>query len=320
VIYNPVDFIFFIMGLVKRALRALIRPSRFSYNRSAIPFQVSVGGFGKFLRFPVTFTNRRGERLVGSVYSSDRTTPFHGGPCVLYLHGNAASQLEAQFLVPNLCPHGIFVASFDFAGCGCSDGDYLSLGKHERDDAELVLNSLTRIFGFESFVVWGRSRGAATALLVHHPPVVGRVCDSPFTSVRDVCKAFGKRVGVPKAIVKAALWYLRRKVRSKAHFDFTEIAPIETHNGHSDIPILFGHAANDAFIPFEHSKRLYEHYPNPDKTLLELPGGHNTRRDADWILAGVGFCLGRLRVEMPEPLIFAATTIFAESAMARILA
>jgi pimeloyl-ACP methyl ester carboxylesterase len=266
------------------------------------------------------FTNRRGERLFGSIYSSDRTTPFHGGPCVLYLHGSASSQLEAQFLVPNLCPHGIFVVSFDFAGCGCSDGEYISLGKHEHEDAELVINSLSRIFGLGPFVIWGRSMGAATALLVNHPKVVGRVCDSPFTSVRDVCKALGKRIGVPKAVVNAAVWYLRKKVRSKAHFDFTEIAPIATDNGDLEVPVLFGHAPDDVVVPFEHSKRLCEHYANPDKMLMKLPGGHNTRRDDTWIQAGVGFCLSRLRVDMLDPPISVAATIFDAHAMARIFA
>jgi pimeloyl-ACP methyl ester carboxylesterase len=305
---------------MKYALQALIRPSRFSYHRAAIPLTISIRNFGNFHRYPITFTNRRQERLFGSIYSSDRITPFHGGPCVLYLHGNTSSQLEAQFLVPNLCPYGVFVASFDFAGCGCSDGEYISLGKHEHEDAEFVIHSLSRIFGFGPFVVWGRSMGAATTLLVNHPKVVGRVCDSPFTSVRDVCKDLGKRVGVPKMIVNMALRRLRKKVLSKANFDFSETAPIATENGDLEVPVLFGHAAEDTVIPFEHSKRLYEHYANPDKILMKLPGGHNTRRDEIWIRFGVGFCLGSLHVDIPDPPISVATTIFNDDAMSRIYA
>jgi pimeloyl-ACP methyl ester carboxylesterase len=108
-----------------------------------------------------------------------------GGPCVVYMHGNASSQWEGQFLIPNLCPRGIAVFCFDFAGCGASDGEFISLGHFETMDVEFLLQSLLETFRLGPFVLWGRSMGAATSLLVRHPAVVGIVVDSAYTSIPD---------------------------------------------------------------------------------------------------------------------------------------
>jgi pimeloyl-ACP methyl ester carboxylesterase len=116
------------MSLTRRAIDALIRPPRTTYNLHAVPLRLQADDDTTFGRLPVSFHNARGQTLVGSIYHSASVSPLQGGPCVVYLHGNASSQLEGQFLVPNLCPRGVFVFCFDFAGCGCSDGDYVSLG------------------------------------------------------------------------------------------------------------------------------------------------------------------------------------------------
>ena len=44
-------------------------------------------------------------------------------PCVVYLHGNCSSRLEALSTLPVLLPFNITVFSLDFAGSGLSDGE-----------------------------------------------------------------------------------------------------------------------------------------------------------------------------------------------------
>ena len=61
-------------------------------------------------------------------------------PCVIYLHGNSSGRPEALPIVDLMIPLEISVFTFDFAGCGMSDGEYISLGWHERDDLELVID------------------------------------------------------------------------------------------------------------------------------------------------------------------------------------
>ena len=282
--------------MIERAVNAVIRPPRMDYDDLEIPLVVEADDGRTFIRYPATFRNQRGETLVGSIYHAIDRPPFDGGPCVVYLHGNASSQLEGQFLVPNLCPLGIFVFCFDFAGCGCSGGKYVSLGWFEREDTEFLLNILHRTFHLGPFVLWGRSMGAATALLVKSPLLVGRVIDSAFTSVRDMCSAVAVSMKLPKVFVPAAMWFLKKKVLSAAKFNFDEVAPINVDNEGTEVPAVFGHAEKDQFIPFEQCKRLYEHYQNSSKYLMVLPGGHNSKRKIEWIQLGVFFCLEQFHI------------------------
>ena len=285
--------------MIEKAVNAVIRPPRMDYFDEDIPLILEADDDRTFIRYPVTFRNRRSETLVGSIYHAIDHPPFEGGPCVLYLHGNASSQLEGQFLVPNLCPHGIFVFCFDFAGCGCSGGKYVSLGWFEKEDTEFLLDVLQRTFRLGPFVLWGRSMGASTALLVKHPLLVGRVIDSAFTSVRDMCSAVAVSMKLPKVFVPAAMWFLKKKVLSAAKFDFDAVAPIQVDNAGCEVPAVFGHAEKDQFIPFEQCQRLYNHYQSPLKYLMILPGGHNSKRKIEWIQLGVFFCLEQFKIN-PE--------------------
>ena len=60
-------------------------------------------------------------------------------PCVIYLHGNSSGRPETLQIVDLMIPLGVSVFTFDFSGCGMSEGEYISLGWHERDDLELVI-------------------------------------------------------------------------------------------------------------------------------------------------------------------------------------
>lgn len=63
-------------------------------------------------------------------------------PCVIYMHGNASSRLEAFNAAYTLLPENVTVFTFDFSGCGLSEGDYISLGWHEKDDLQVVIDYL----------------------------------------------------------------------------------------------------------------------------------------------------------------------------------
>ncbi len=78
-------------------------------------------------------------------------------PCVIYLHGNSGSRLDAADALHTLLPHGVTgknmpnaillcafeteilvfllycaVFTFDFSGSGASQGEYVSLGHFEK--------------------------------------------------------------------------------------------------------------------------------------------------------------------------------------------
>lgn len=84
-----------------------------------------------------------------------------------------------------LLPLNITLFTFDFAGCGMSEGEFVSLGWHEREDLEIVVNYLRKERNVSTIGLWGRSMGAVTALLYgdNDPSIAGMVLDSPFSNL-----------------------------------------------------------------------------------------------------------------------------------------
>ncbi|KAH0790468.1 Clan SC, family S9, unassigned serine peptidase [Histomonas meleagridis] len=166
-------------NLIQIAINAVIRPPRQHYNLEDIPL-VFESGDKRFLRIPISFVNSRNQEIVGSLYHSIESDPMNSSKCVIYLHGNVSSQLEGQFLIPNICVKDIYLFCFDFAGCGNSEGEYVSLGYFEKQDIEFLMGRLNQTFDIQSFVLWGRSMGASSALLVKSPFLSGVISDSSF--------------------------------------------------------------------------------------------------------------------------------------------
>lgn len=145
--------------------------------------------------------------------------------------------------------------------------------------------------------------GASTSLLVKNEHVVGRVVDSAFTSVRDMCAAIATNMQLPGVFVSVVLWYLKKKVSQEASFDIDSVAPILVDNGNDEVPAVFGHAEDDQFIPVAHCRQLHEHYAGKPKYIMFLEDGHNGKRPLAWISLGVSFCLERFGIAVDNPVI-----------------
>jgi len=65
-------------------------------------------------------------------------------PCVIYMHGNCSSRVEALTILRSILPMEITVFCFDFSGSGKSGGDYISLGWYEREDLKTVVDYLRK--------------------------------------------------------------------------------------------------------------------------------------------------------------------------------
>jgi len=66
--------------------------------------------------------------------------------------------------IEKLLPMGLSVFSFDFAGCGMSEGESISLGYFEKDDIACVVSFLRKIPKMGKIGLWGRSMGAVSCL------------------------------------------------------------------------------------------------------------------------------------------------------------
>ena len=69
-------------------------------------------------------------------------------PCVIYMHGNSSSRLEALSSLSLVLSIGCTLLSFDFSGSGHSEGEYVSLGAFEKDDLQVSLSVIVIVVGF----------------------------------------------------------------------------------------------------------------------------------------------------------------------------
>mgnify|MGYP000891258586 CR=1 FL=1 len=108
----------------------------------------------------------------------------------------------------SLLPNNITVFCFDFAGCGLSEGKYISLGYYERDDVEVAVNYLRNSKRVSTIGLWGRSMGAVTALMYsdRDPSIAGLVLDSPFSNLEQLARELAARHSkIPGMFVSAAI-------------------------------------------------------------------------------------------------------------------
>lgn len=167
--------------LIKQSYQALvnaiIRPPRCSYEMSQLG-PCSFNFCGKlFERHDFCLRNPRGLKFECSMWEpvlKDRQNSII--PCVIYMHGNSSSRLEALPALSLVLSLGASLLSFDFSGSGKSEGDYVSLGAFEKDDLQCVVEYLRATGTTSTIALWGRSMGAATALLhgERDPSIVSR--------------------------------------------------------------------------------------------------------------------------------------------------
>ncbi|CAD8063323.1 unnamed protein product [Paramecium primaurelia] len=261
--------------------KAIIRPPRDNeYTEQDLgPSQFKIQGV-LIKRTDFQIKNKRGLKLECSFFEPVKK-PCEQLPCVIYLHGNSSSRLECLPSLDGLLQQYIQVFSFDFAGCGKSEGEYISLGWYERDDVEVVVDWLRQSNKVSTIGLWGRSMGAVTALMHadRDPSIAGLVLDSAFSNLKTLAEELAKQYAqkVPSFAISAGLSMIRKTIQSKANFDIENINPLKNHVSKAFIPAFFIAADEDTFVLPHHTKKLHEAYAG-DKNISIVPGDHNSKR------------------------------------------
>lgn len=271
----------------------VIRPPRLTYTtRQLGPREFTVAGVAASRR-DVCLRTPRGTKLECSHYVplQDSGETIRKIPVVIYLHGNSSSRLEAANLVGTLISQRISLFCFDAAGCGLSEGEYVSLGWYERDDLAMVIEYLRQSPVCGPLGIWGRSMGAATALLHadRDSSIGAMLLDSPFADFGQLAEELLQHermpVSLPGWLVGAVLELMRARIRALADFDVMDLKPIE-HARRSCVPALFVHGRDDTLISPAHSHMLFEAYSG-DREFITVAGTHNTPRSR----AAVGYAV-----------------------------
>ena len=207
-------------------------------------------------------------------------------PVVIYLHGNSSSRIEGLQMSNILLKNDINLFVFDFAGSGLSEGKYISLGYHESNDLENVINFVEKIEGVGNIGIWGRSMGAATTMIyAHKNKRIKVIClDSPFADFMRLAKEMVlSQITLPNFLIVGMLKIIGSTIYDKNGLDIEKLRPIDSAPKTFQ-PVFFIHAKNDKLINVNHSIDLYKKYGGKDKKIKILDrGGHNTKRNEEII-------------------------------------
>jgi len=263
-------------------VNAIIRPPRADYKMEALGPPAFTFCGRRFTRTDFALNTKRGLSLQCSHWEPVERTSVRI-PCVIYMHGNSSARVEVIPQLSYLLSLGLAVFSFDFAGSGKSDGEYVSLGYYEREDLMCVIAHLRATNVVSTIALWGRSMGAATALMHgdRDPSIACMILDSPFADLTQLAEEMvekGKEQGVnvPNFVVAFAIRMIRGSVKRQADFDIRFISPI-THADKCFIPALFVAGEHDDFINKRHSEAIHNKYAG-DKNLIVVEGDHNSPR------------------------------------------
>ena len=315
--------------MIDQLVTAIVRPPRREYTTSEFE---SASTFvlvnTSYERSDFNVTNPRGHMLQASLWSDKSSQSLNSDCCLIYMHPNSGNRMDIirskalQFAMAI----GLAGCSFDFSACGSSEGDYISLGVREKDDAALVISYLIGR-GYKRFILWGRSMGAATSCLflgafgpIISKMIVAVILDSPFNSFRGLVKEQAKNRHIPSVFRYPALQYLRRSVRKKCDFDLLHIDPLAaaqlinfrqlpeqlrlvgtgapSSSGSEMIPyfpVLVLSALEDLIVSPAMSAEIYDAITMP-KVRIVFPGGHNSPRPPEIFRAIAMLIKGALEV------------------------
>ena len=260
--------------------KAIIRPFRDEYTDKDLGPEKFKLNQKYYKRSDFSIYNNRNIKLMCSYWEPyDEEREYARLPCVIYLHGNSSSRCE---VIPNLkylLPLNITVFAFDFAACGHSEGDYISLGWYETLDVQCIIDFLRNSNKVSVIGLWGRSMGAVTCLMyaAKNQTIGGIFLDSPFYSLNLLIDELAnEKVTLPNFLVRQVKKMIKETVKEKAFFNIDDIEPVEFAKK-CFVPGYFCHGKNDTFVNVHHCKDLYKIYPG-EKGILLIDGDHNTLR------------------------------------------
>ena len=269
-----------------------IRPPRATYNIQDLGPSVRTISNIAVRRIDFELKNKNNFTLKCSFFQAldPKTSQQSSSICVIYLHGNAGSRIESLSLMPFVIENGMNFCSFDFAGCGLSEGEYISLGIHEKDDVILLKTNLKAKFGIKEVALWGRSMGAVTAIHVaaKENDIFAMICDSPFLKLSRLAAEFAKENKNFSSFFTSIIFsFVKKSIKKRANFSVDALdqnAMIKQ----CKTPICFVTSKDDKFVKAYNVEELHGNYKGTKKLLYEK-GDHNAQRSLEFYLEGNKF-------------------------------
>ena len=220
----------------------------------------------------IEILSRDGLRLRAKYFEYEKDAPiellFHG------YKGNAERDLCGG--VERCFRLGRSVMIINQRASGNSDGHVITFGIKESEDCiEWVKYAVSRFGKDRKIVIGGISMGAATVMMATRFPlpenVVCVLADCGYTSPKEIIKKVVRDMKLPDKLVYP---FIRLGALIYGHFNLEETSAIECMK-QCQVPVVFVHGDDDAFVPYEMSKELYEACTSEKKTFITIAGaGH----------------------------------------------
>jgi pimeloyl-ACP methyl ester carboxylesterase len=200
-----------------------------------------------------------------------------GAGALLLMHGIRGDRRQMLPVARRFARDGFAVLMFDFQAEGESDGDRISIGFRESDDARAALEFLKRSAPGEKVGAIGNSMGGAAALLEPAPlDVDALVLEAVYPTIEQATAArislhlgsiaggLGRSLGRP--LTPLLLWQLRFRLGIGSE----QLRPVDAvKEVHAPVFVLIGD--HDRFLPVEEGRRIFDAAPEP-KELWIVPG------------------------------------------------
>lgn len=199
-----------------------------------------------------------------------RNQSTHSSTCIIYLHTNTRSIVDAKEILPVADDLEANVIAFDLPGCGKSDG---YIGGDVDIDIECLIEWAKCVHPEKfSIVLW--ARGMATAHVIKLmakkpvcPLVKAVVLDSPFIGIEQMVNDAVKKLNaegycIPSSLMKLGTTIVKSTIKKRTGVDPFKIKPLN----YADLcstPCYILSAINDDYIPASHGKTIADSWRGP---------------------------------------------------------
>jgi pimeloyl-ACP methyl ester carboxylesterase len=177
-----------ITGAYTQGWELIVKPRKYEYWETDLGLAYQVINQTPIERIDFHVLNQRNQKLAVSLFGPASRINCEGMPCIIYLHTHSGNRLESLHLLKYFLPDYQF-CTFDFSGCGLSEGDFVTLGLKEAEDLFCVIKYLETKFKILDFALWGRSMGAVTSIVFasshKYARIRAMVLDAPFSKAKS---------------------------------------------------------------------------------------------------------------------------------------